>query len=159
MIRAVDICCGGGGWACAARGLPIEIVLAVDLWEPAVMTYRLNHPWAEVWQEDLRNLRETCLAAELDRKSPTVMSQCSRRDAELAIVDDRLPGGMRVPEWQELATIQGFPTDYLFYGSPTDVMKQVGRAVPIPLARAILERICEMRNPRAASALAIGAPL
>jgi site-specific DNA-cytosine methylase len=61
----------------------------------------------------------------------------------LAIVDPSLPGGMRNPEWQELAVIQGFPTDYLFYGAPTDVMKQVGRAVPIPLAQAILRGIVE----------------
>ena len=27
-ITAVDLCCGAGGWACAARGLPISIVAA-----------------------------------------------------------------------------------------------------------------------------------
>ena len=48
---------------------------------------------------------------------------------------------MRNPEWQELAALQGFPLDYLFYGSPTDVMKMVGRAVQIDLARAILSGI------------------
>ncbi len=282
-IKAIDLCCGAGGWACA-RGLPIEIVLAVDLWEPAAITYRLNHPSVEVWIEDLRgkavqrkiidvaearetNLvlggipcgwlssyrtiqkvsvderdanratldsclamvgriapefwcmedvakivgelppftpyqifdarhwsaqrrkrcfvgefptpkkdptgaakllrdhirpgpyrigrrlsgrtpqrsrtfcKQTCLGADLDRKAPTVTTQCSRRDAELAFLDPRLPGGMRSPEWQEMASIQGFPDDYLFYGSPTDAMKQVGQAVPIPLAAAILAAI------------------
>jgi DNA (cytosine-5)-methyltransferase 1 len=285
-IKAIDLCCGAGGWACAARTLPIDVVLAVDLWGVACVTCELNHPNATVWSLDVRDpivqekivafarengvrlvlggipcewlsvyrhlqkvgqaerdanrltldsclglvkqiepqwwciedvkqiigelppfvpyeifdaahwsgqrrrrcfigeypkpqrdaiggaklLRDyirsgpyrlgrrlmgrtpqrsrtfskhTCLAAELDRKAPTVVSQCSRHDAELAIVDPSLPGGMRNPEWQELAVIQGFPTDYLFYGAPTDVMKQVGRAVPIPLAQAILRGIVE----------------
>ena len=61
-------------------------------------------------------------------------------------MDDRVPGGMRNPEWQEMASIQGFPDDYLFYGSPTDVMKQVGRAVSIPLGAAILRAISARRS-------------
>jgi site-specific DNA-cytosine methylase len=285
MIHAIDLFSGAGGWSCAARGLPIRVVAAVDFWEPATITYGLNFPDTHIIQGDLRDpeviesvvaiaerenvsvvlggipcewlsvyrslqkvsteerdrnrealdsalaivsrisprwwcmedvtqiigelppftpyhvfdarhwsgqrrkrcfvgdypmpqrdstgaakmLRDyirpgpyrigrrlfgrtpqrartfsktTCLAAELDRKAPTVLSQCSRRDAELAIVDPSVPGGMRNPEWQEMAAVQGFPSDYLFYGSPTDVMKQVGRAVPIPLARAILQGIC-----------------
>lgn len=56
-LRAIDLCCGGGGWACAARGLPMEIVLAVDFWEPATMTYRLNHPHIDVQKADLRDNR------------------------------------------------------------------------------------------------------
>ncbi|MDE2102050.1 MAG: DNA cytosine methyltransferase [Patescibacteria group bacterium] len=283
MLRAVDLCCGGGGWACAARGLPIQIIAAADLWEPACRTYALNHRGTIVMQGDLRspefraefftrsggnidvvlggipcewlsvyrNLQkvkpeeleqqretldcvlalsdyfqprwwcledviqlkrelpiftpyvvldarhwsaqrrkrlfvgrfpkprrpnvkltlgdvtrpgpyrigrrlygrkpqftrtfanDTCLAAPLDRKGPTVLSQCSRRDAEMAILDPSVPGGMRNPEWQEMAALQGFPTDYLFYGSPSDVMKMVGRAVQIDLARAILQGIVD----------------
>lgn len=53
-IRAIDICAGGGGWACAARGLPIEIELAVDHWDVACQTYRLNHPDTQVLCADLR---------------------------------------------------------------------------------------------------------
>lgn len=297
MINAIDLFSGAGGWACAARGLPIRIVAAVDFWEPATITYRLNHPETSVIWGDLRhpdiidqvlqvakgfNVRlvlggipcewlsvyrhlqkvdtaerdanrdaldsalrivkrinprwwcledviqivrelppmtpyhvfqagkwcgqrrkrcfvgdypmprpdpegaakllrdyvrpgpyrigrrlfgrtpkrartfskETCLAAELDRKGPTVLSQCSRRDAEMAIVDPDLPGGMRNPEWQEMAGLQGFPSNYLFYGSPTDVMKQVGRAIPIPLGRAILKAICEAHAKQSPAILA-----
>jgi site-specific DNA-cytosine methylase len=84
---------------------------------------------------------DRCLAAPLDKKSPTVLSTCSRRDAEIALVDPRLPGGMRNVEWQEWARLQGFPEDYVFWGSPTDAMKMVGRAVQIDLARAILQGI------------------
>lgn len=277
IYRAIDLCAGGGGWACAARGLPIKVELAVDFWEPACTTYRLNHPETEVVCGDLRDaavrrsivkrfrgvdlllggipcewlsthrqlnkvkapelaaqratldavldlvkeidptywcledvkglIRElppmtpwleinsrnysaqrrkrvyvgffpapetakseqvladkvrpgpyrvgrrllgrtpqmsrtfsnkTCLAAHLHLKAPTVAANCSRRDAELGVVDERLPGGLRQLEWQEQAILQGFPTDYLFYGSPTDVAKVIGRAVQIDTARTIL---------------------
>jgi DNA (cytosine-5)-methyltransferase 1 len=277
-IKAIDLCCGAGGWACAARGFPIEIVAAIDLWEPATTTYRLNFPDCQVIHGDVRNANlqkqvlaiakaagvslvlggipcewlsvyrvlsavkedeiadqretmdavlglvesidpkwscledvvgiikhlplmtqyhildarhwscqrrrrcfighfpipprennsdtaavalrrgpfrigkrlwgrtpqrhrtftnSTCLALDLDRKAAT-----SRRDAELGVVDPAVPGGLRNLEWQEAAAIQGFPDDFIFYGSPTDVSAMVGRAVPIPLARAILKAIC-----------------
>jgi len=283
LLTAVDLCCGAGGWACAARGLPIKIKMAVDLWTPACRTYSLNHPDTEVIEGDLRDedvqgylarkfragvdlvlggipcewlsvyrslqkvsdaerdgqrdtlrsvlaitqslnpewwcledveqlipelpagtpyakldasgwcaqrrkrvfvgkfpvpdnpnsalvlkdrLRQgpfrignrligrtpqrsrtftntTTLAAELDRKAPTVLSQSSRRDANVAVVDPSLPGGMRNFEWQEYADLQGFPRDYLFVGSPSDVSKQVGRAIQIDLGRAILGGIVD----------------
>lgn len=284
-IRAIDLCCGAGGWACAARGLPIEIELAVDLWPVACRTYKLNHPQTQLIRADLREpatrervladcrgielilggipcewlslyrrftkvsseelaeqratldsvlslvaelsprwycledvkglvkelpilapwaeinadgysaqrrkrvfvghfpqpapqrnpqllkdkirpgpyrigvraidrteqrsrtfSSETVLAADLDRKSPTIINNSSRRDAEMVIVDSRLPGGKRQMEWQEAAVIQGFPEDYLFVGSPTDVAAMVGRAVQIDTARAILQAIVRQRE-------------
>jgi site-specific DNA-cytosine methylase len=84
---------------------------------------------------------KTCLAAMPDRKAPTVCANCSRRDAELLVVDPDIAGGKRQMEWQEMSDLQGFPTDYVFYGSPTDVSKMVGRAVQIDTARAILQGI------------------
>lgn len=84
----------------------------------------------------------TCYGAGLDEKAPTVCAMSSRRDAELAICDSRLPGGKRQLEWQEAARLQGFPDDYLFYGSPTDVWTQIGRAIQIDLGREILRAIC-----------------
>lgn len=279
-IEAIDLCSGAGGWACAARGLPIRIKLAVDLWPIACRTYALNHPETEVICGDLRDaevvksivsrfeciplilggipcewistyrhlqkvtapelvsqratldsvlalvkrlgpkywcledvkglvkelpiltpwseinsrdysaqrrkriyvgefpmpakvdckqvLRDklrpgpyrvggrlfgrtpqlartfnttTTLGAYPDRKSPTIAANCSRRDAEVGVVDPNLPGGLRQLEWQEQADIQGFPGNYLFYGSPTDVAKQIGRAVQIDTAHAILKAI------------------
>lgn len=37
----------------------------------------------------------------------------------------------------EGALLQGFPEDYLFVGSMTDIVRQIGNAVPIPLGAAI----------------------
>ncbi len=281
MIRAIDLCAGAGGWVCAARGLDVEIVLAVDLWDVACKTYEINNPGTRVVQGDLRDPeirelvgsyagqvdlvlggipcewisvyrnvaggvsepekareRETldsvldllkvlsprwwCLedvrglvkqlpiftpwveidAAEYsgqrrkriyvgefpaprarasskllgdylrpgpyrigkrtwlsevvtssafaadkchglreERKSLTVCCWSSRRDKEVAVIDDRLPGGKRQVEWQEAARLQGFPEDYLFYGPPSDVWTMIGRAVQIDTCRAILEAI------------------
>lgn len=289
-VKVIDLCSGAGGWACAARGLPMEVVMAVDFWEPACRTYRLNHPDALVLHGDLqkdenqvrvldvatsvqqagdplvivggipcewlspyralktveaderedqratldsvldlvetiqpdkwcledvvalirelplmtpyhvldachwspqrrkrvfvgdfpvppkpdkpetRTLKDVlrpgpyrigrraadrpastnrtfsrrhALAAEGRRKAPTICNLSSRRDAELVVVDPSWPGGKRQLEWQEAAAAQGFPSDYVFYGSPTDVYLQICRAIQIDLGRAILRAICD----------------
>lgn len=85
--------------------------------------------------------KETALKADLNRKAPTVVQFSSRRDGELLIEDFSLPTGKRQFEWQELAVLQGFPTDYVFFGSPTDVCIMVGNAIQIDTGRAILEAI------------------
>ena len=52
-LNAIDLCCGAGGWAVAARGLPISITDAYDNWSPACETYELNHPGIRVHRMDL----------------------------------------------------------------------------------------------------------
>lgn len=52
-IKAIDVCCGAGGWAVAARGLPIEIVAAFDRAPDALATYKLNHPTVECIECDV----------------------------------------------------------------------------------------------------------
>ncbi len=45
-LRAIDICAGAGGWACAAdrlTGKPIKIVAAIDFAEDCLATYKYNH--------------------------------------------------------------------------------------------------------------------
>ncbi len=284
-ITAIDICAGAGGWAVAARGLPIQIIAAYDHWDAACETYRLNHPETEVHQVDLaadgvaaelvkrhsdvdlilggipcqwlsryrrlvkpkpqeldagRKLVDACLAiargieprwwcledvvqlegeipldvprlildakfwcgqrrkrvyvgefpppsawlgtsfdrrvlgdylrrgpyrigrqsinrelvtgnwtenpgsalrADPARKAPTVMQHGSRRDGEVLVEAPELPTGKRQFEWQELASLQGFPDDYVFFGSPTDVATMIGNAVQIDVGRAILQAI------------------
>ena len=280
-ITAVDLCGGAGGWACAAAGLPVRIVAAVDLWPACCRTYRLNHSGVEVIEGDVREAKvQECitsmhpdlvlgaipcqwltvrrseathnavgpeelaqerrtLRAVLDlverikprwwcledvvqlrrelpegtpfvtleakhfspqsrrrlyvgrfpspilrrdsrtladclrpgpwrigtraadraigrsktfspdllysaypaRKCPTICSLSSRRDAEFCVIDPAIPGGRRQLEWQEAARAQGFPDDYVFYGSPTAVWGMIGQAIQIDTGRAILKEI------------------
>lgn len=42
-LTAIDLCCGAGGWACAARGLPIEFLTVADLSPIHLETWRQNH--------------------------------------------------------------------------------------------------------------------
>lgn len=287
-LRAIDLCCGAGGWACAARGLPIDLVHAYDIWPTAIETYRHNHPATHCLVKDLtdpcplvagtgpridlilggipcqwlspvrrtgtvqvaertreRNLLDavlaivhnvdprwwcledviqlrrelppltpyrvlnahtlgysiqnrkrlfvghfpapgenrsgpghltqflqpgpywlgdsgrTCDLAHIanrrhvspsklrcgvnptDQRFPTVCNWSNRhKNLTPLILDARLPGGRRELEWQEAARLQGFPADYVFCGSMTAVWKQIGNAVQIDLARAILRAIC-----------------
>lgn len=286
-LRVIDLCSGAGGWACAARGLPLSIVAAVDCWDLALRTYRHNFPGTETIEGDLRqaalvqqlaeswrgrvdvvlggipcewlsvyrNLngvaeaereshrrlldnvlwlvrelsprwwcledviqlrrelppltpyhlldarwwspqrrkrlfvgefpvpkrpaklvseqltlgqclrpgpyrmgvramqreprrsfaftRSAALAVEPGRKGPTVVCLSSRRDGEVLVRDERVPGGWRQPEWQEWARLQGFPEDYVFVGSPEAVWKMVGQAVQIDLGSAILRAMVQ----------------
>ena len=43
MIDAIDLCCGAGGWAVAARGLPIRFRAVADIAEDCLETWRINH--------------------------------------------------------------------------------------------------------------------
>lgn len=284
-IRAIDLCSGAGGWAVAARAVPIRITHAFDLAPDCCETYRLNHPKTEVVCGDLTDPairdRVKALAGSVDlvlggipcesisvyrngwnglrpsdaemagfrrlldsildvvqrldprwwcledvvgligelppmtpyavldaeewsgqmrkrvfvgrfplpppnrdprvladylrpgpyrvgprlhgrtpvtssaftagncrRVDPACKAPCiagwisSRRDSECGIMDDQVPGRKRQLEWQEAALAQGFPADYLFYGSPTRVAKMIGQAIQIDLGRAILKAIC-----------------
>lgn len=61
-LKAIDLCCGAGGWAVAARGMPIEFVAVVDWNELCLETWRVNHqvahPQCQRVQADL-SLPET----------------------------------------------------------------------------------------------------
>ncbi|MBV9128045.1 MAG: DNA cytosine methyltransferase [Verrucomicrobia bacterium] len=273
-LTAIDVCAGAGGWAVAARGLPIEIVAAFDRADDCLATYARNHPGVETvrcdvsthdfraWKggvdlilggipceqisdyraihkssdaeiagfaalidkclalprelgarwwcyEDVARIekllppltphfmvdaqshsaqrrmrafigncpmpeRGTCgdtLQRHLRRgpyrigsrlvgrqpsrnnafkpdtfypwepaaKSPCVITLTSRRDSEAATRHGEQH--WRQLEWQELASLQGFPDDYLFVGSPSRVTKMIAQAVQIDTARAILQAL------------------
>jgi len=55
-IRAFDMFCGAGGASLGAREAGAKIVGGVDLWGPAVESFRLNFKDAHVFEQDLRIL-------------------------------------------------------------------------------------------------------
>lgn len=71
-LQAMDVCSGAGGWACAARGLPFDILYAVDREADSCETYRLNFPSTEVLRADLltpgviEDLGEWCRSGGVD---------------------------------------------------------------------------------------------
>lgn len=55
-IRAFDMFCGAGGASLGAREAGATIVGGVDIWRPAVESFKLNFKDAHVFNEDLRIL-------------------------------------------------------------------------------------------------------
>jgi len=57
QLRAIDLCCGAGGWACAAQGLPIEFLAVADIADDCLETWRINHasnhPRCQILRVDL----------------------------------------------------------------------------------------------------------
>lgn len=54
----------------------------------------------------------------------------------------------RMLQPHELAAAQGFPTDYQFTGNKTQVVKQIGNAVPCGLARSLVTAVMTANNQR-----------
>ncbi|MBD9699182.1 DNA cytosine methyltransferase [Flavimobilis sp. GY10621] len=48
----------------------------------------------------------------------------------------------------EAAKLQGFPDDFVWHGSKTEIAKQIGNAVPVPLGRAIAGAIYNYLRPK-----------
>jgi site-specific DNA-cytosine methylase len=275
MLRAIDICCGAGGWAVAAKGLPIKITHVFDREIDCLLTYKENFPEIETHQcdvieydfshlrgqvdlilagipceqlsvaranhklkdnekqlfsdlvdkllslpeqldskwwcfedviqlkqylppytdyfelnsekyspqrrrrlyvgnlpkpvsgKDQRKLKDCLLEGpyrigmqirgrepsvsnnyakektfypwSVNLKSPTVVQYTSNRDHQYAIQHG---DGWRHVDWKELALLQGFPKEFIFWGSPQRVVKMIAQAVQIDTGRAILEALC-----------------
>jgi DNA adenine methylase len=82
------------------------------------------------------NYRQTWVRLHADRPAPTVTGA---------------HGGVFVHPWRdrclsprELANLQDFPNEYLFYGSKSSIWQQIGNAVPVGLARAVGKACLEM---------------
>lgn len=56
----------------------------------------------------------------------------------------RLDGTVRYFTVREAARLQGFPDDYLFRGSWSEIMRQLGNAVPVPLAQVVATRLRDL---------------
>lgn len=72
-----------------------------------------------------------------DKPAPTVTA---RGDNKGGVVVLPHPNGKRRMTCRELATIQSFPLDYVFYGNASSVYRQIGNAVPPLLGKAVAEQ-------------------
>ena len=55
----------------------------------------------------------------------------------------RPDGSVRYFTVRESARLQGFPDGYVFHGSWTETMRQLGNAVPVMLAQAIASSVAQ----------------
>lgn len=62
-------------------------------------------------------------------------------DATMGTSDGRIELGYRILQPNELAAATGFPKDYKFTGCKTEVVKQIGNAVPPNFAKAMFGQI------------------
>lgn len=76
-----------------------------------------------------------------DKPAPTVTARGDNRGGVVILPH---PNDKRRMTCRELATIQGFPLDYQFYGGISSVCRQIGNAVPPPLAKAVAEQFNNM---------------
>lgn len=53
---------------------------------------------------------------------------------------------MRMLQPHELAAAQGFPPNYKFQGNRTEIVRQIGNAVPCGLARALVAAVWSQQN-------------
>jgi DNA (cytosine-5)-methyltransferase 1 len=76
--------------------------------------------------------------ADVDEPLPTVTT----KDRHALCVPDLYPWGLdlryRMLQPRELAAAQGFPSDYEFVGNKGETTEQIGNAVPVNLARALV---------------------
>ncbi len=72
-----------------------------------------------------------------DTPAPTVTA---RGDDKGGVVVLHHPNNQRRMSCRELATVQSFPKDYVFYGNRSSVYRQIGNAVPPMLAYAVAKQ-------------------
>jgi DNA (cytosine-5)-methyltransferase 1 len=72
------------------------------------------------------------------KPSPTITARGDHKGGAMII---HHPSNTRRLTCREAAVVQGFPMDFEFVGSMTSVYKQIGNAVPPPLALAAAEQI------------------
>ena len=86
-------------------------------------------------------------ARDLTRPLPTLAT----KDRFALVVPEAYPYGLdiryRMLQPRELAAAMGFPEDYEFAGNKTEVTAQIGNAVPVNLARALVGELLEDGDP------------
>lgn len=90
-----------------------------------------------------------------DKPAPTVTA---RGDSKGGVVVLHHPSNRRRMSVRELATIQGFPIAFEFCGNQSDAYRQIGNAVPPPLAEAVAKCFLELMTKQNGSAPLNGRP-
>ena len=65
-LRAIDVCCGAGGWIAASRGLPIKWIAAIDWAADCCLSVRYNYPDVPVIRADATRIDWQRFAGKVD---------------------------------------------------------------------------------------------
>jgi DNA (cytosine-5)-methyltransferase 1 len=90
----------------------------------------------------------TAKAATVDEPLDTVTTKDRFGLVQPEMNGYRLDIRFRMLQPHELASAQGFPNDYKFTGTKSDVVKQIGNAVPVHLAQALCASLLEDYAPK-----------
>lgn len=55
-LTAIDLFCGAGGLTVGLQKAGFDVLAAVELWEPAIKSYRMNHPNHRLYEKDITKL-------------------------------------------------------------------------------------------------------
>ena len=55
-MKVIDLFCGAGGSSLGYKMAGFEVILAVDINEVTLRSYKANHPDVEIWQKDIMKL-------------------------------------------------------------------------------------------------------
>lgn len=75
----------------------------------------------------------------LDKPSRTLLAKISKVNRNTIVVESR--NLRRLLSLKERAIIQGFPDDFIWFGTVSQIERHIGNAVPPPVAKAIAEAI------------------
>lgn len=140
-------------WA-GANGLkPWKTVKeAIGDLEDAEENPRINHVFTSHGEEFENKIRNTPIGKSVFNYSDSFF-RCPPDEPSRTVKENH--GGVfvhysknRVMTPRELARLQSFPDDYIFKGSKSSMLKQIGNAVPVDLAEAIGEAVKEMLKRR-----------
>jgi DNA (cytosine-5)-methyltransferase 1 len=97
----------------------------------------------DCWLRGTYNGQDVMGRLSWDKPSVTIRTQFYKPDKGRYIHPDE----DRAITYAEAAYIQGFPSNYQWCGTPAQIAKQIGNAVPVPLAKALFGAILDSYLP------------
>lgn len=55
-LKVIDFFCGAGGFSEGFRQAGFNLIWALDKWQPAILTYKKNHPESNTVIDDIRKI-------------------------------------------------------------------------------------------------------
>ena len=106
----------------------------------------INHIISNHSEKMIKKIKETEIGTSLYKSYGDAFHKCDPNKPSRTVKENH--GGVflhysnpRCMTPRELAELQSFPKDFIFKGSKSDILKQIGNAVPVKLGKAIGDNI------------------